>query len=124
MPPVRGLVVRAGAYVIYPGGSNVCPPGSTRITDELACQTAAATFTGTTWKEGVSYSEWPKGCYLFWDGNGVYFNRHGTGGGDPERRLLCALTTALPTLSPTSALPATSTPTGLPAGATPDNSIA
>ena len=82
----------AGAYVLGPLSSNVCPSGSVRIETEAACRTAAAA-AGTTFGSTSVDTDYPRGCYIWTTDNCAYFNPHAVGAGDASSRLLCAAVT-------------------------------
>ncbi len=93
-------VHRAG-YVSGAAGSNDCPAGSTRITDEASCRSAAgkpAAASGFVEMNSIS----PKGCYYDTNSNNAVLNNDATGAGAPRTQLLCCDGC---TPAPTGALP-------------------
>jgi hypothetical protein len=80
----------AGAYVLGPLYSNVCPSGSVRITTEAACRTAVAAAGKTAGSPFVvTDSSVPRGCYSF-PSNIANFNTHAVGAAYEYAQLLCA----------------------------------
>ncbi len=79
----------AGAYVLGPFRSNVCPAGSVRIETEAACRTAVAAAGKTAGSPFVlTSSDDPRGCYSY--SSDAYFNTHAIGAGNEFALLLCA----------------------------------
>ena len=79
----------AGAYMYGVAGSNTCPAGSVRIEAEAACRIAALA-AGKTFSSVVTYSYYPRGCYIWTDDNKAYFNTDSVGAGEASSRLICA----------------------------------
>ncbi len=87
-------------YVWGDAGSNACPDGSTRITDQDQCE-AAGPVMGEEWSSSLTAESDPKGCYK--DSQKVYFNRHDTGGtACADCKLLCKAAAVTATPAPTS----------------------
>ncbi len=94
--------VHAVEYVYGLDGSNECPSGSTRITDEAACA-AAATATGKSANAGSiaeNLGDYPSGCYWFRASSEqrVYLNQASPGAGSPGTQLLCGASPCCGTL--------------------------
>ncbi len=81
---------RAGKLEWGELGSNECPVGSYRITDEAQCIRAAAT-AGKPWCCNESYPDRPRGCFWHIGYGSVGLNTDPIGGSDPTRQPLCAV---------------------------------
>ena len=63
--------------------------GVTTILTEDECRSAISKIPGSIEFDAVeSHSEWPKGCYLSWNGYG-YWNNHETGSPHHSGRQVC-----------------------------------
>ena len=85
------VAVRAGAYVFGSSGDQ-CPSGSTRITDDTMCQSAATAY-GVT-RVTTSDANVPSGCSALLSGTAipvVSFDAAGTGSFSSNRRPMCII---------------------------------
>ncbi len=83
-------LVPADKYVYGARGSNDCPSGSKRITDEAACR-AAATAMGTVSAGNFVEDDknYPSGCYRLSSEGRVYLNTAWPGAEAAGTKLLC-----------------------------------
>jgi hypothetical protein len=79
----------AGAYAFGASDTNSCPPASSKIDTEAACESAAAAV-GLTYGGSETLPFSPTGCFLNVAAHRIIFNRHPAGAPGAFTQPLCA----------------------------------
>ena len=79
----------AGAYAFGASDTNACPPASSKIDTESACESAAAAV-GLTYGGSETLPFSPTGCFLNFEAHRIIFNLHPAGAAGAFTQPLCA----------------------------------